>query len=120
MTAVTRVKAYRRGRVSERVAALLLRCKGFRILARGYRTPVGEIDIVARRGRLVVFVEVKARESLASAAEGLRPAQRRRIARAAEAFLGEHTDLSALDTRFDVILLAPSRFPRHLRDAWRP
>ena len=66
-----RIKAWRRGRWAERRAALFLRLKGFRIIARGYKSPVGEIDIVARRGNLLAFVEVKARATLDGAAEAL-------------------------------------------------
>ena len=72
MTRERRRKAWRWGRLAESAAAALLRLKGFRILARGYKVPVGEIDIVARRGRLVLFVEVKARPSADAANEARR------------------------------------------------
>lgn len=119
MSAPARRAAYRRGRRSEWLAVLLLRLKGYRILERGYRTPVGEVDIVARRAGVVVFAEVKRRNSLDAAAESLRPAQRRRIARAAEAFLAQHPEHGGADLRFDAILLTPGRPPRHIPDAWR-
>ena len=115
-----RRRAERYGRHAESLAAWLLRLKGYRILARGYRSRVGELDIVARRGRVLAFVEVKARGDVSEAAEALRPAQRSRIARAAEAFQASRPELRALLVRFDVVLVAPGRRPHHLPDAWRP
>jgi putative endonuclease len=96
-----------------------LRLQGYRILARNWRHPLGEIDILARRGRLVVAVEVKWRDSFAQAAEAVQPAQRRRIAQAAAVFLSQQADAAALSLRFDAMLLVPGRWPRHIRDAWR-
>ncbi len=110
----------RRGRNAERLAAWLLTLKGYRILARRFASPVGEIDLIARRGDLLLFVEVKRRDSFESGAAALRPAQRRRISRAAEAFLRDRPQLARLRLRFDLVLVAPGRLPRHLPDAWRP
>ena len=107
------------GRGGEARAAWWLRLKGYRILARGFRTPVGEIDLVARRGRLVALVEVKARPTLAEAAAAITPRQRERIARAAALFLQRHPGLAGCDLRFDALLIAPGRRPRHVIDAWR-
>ena len=112
--------AWRRGRAAEAACVLLLRLRLYRILARDYRVPSGEIDIIARRGRAVVAIEVKARPSLADAAEAVSPRQRRRVARAFEHFLASRPDLAQLQPRFDVILVAPGRWPRHIVDAWRP
>lgn len=111
--------ARRRGARAERVAALVLRLKGFAILARGHRAPQGEIDIVARRGRLLVFVEVKARSDADLAAHALRARQRARIARAAAGFLAARPDLAALETRFDAMVFGAWPWPRHVVDAWR-
>jgi len=111
--------AWRRGRLGESLAILSLACRGYRILARGHRSPAGEIDIVARRGRLLVFVEVKARDSLAGAAEALLARQRRRIARAAAGYLASRPELAHCQPRFDVILVAPWRWPLHIVNAWR-
>lgn len=108
-----------RGRAGEARAVWWLRLQGFRILARNWRHPLGEIDILARRGRLVVAVEVKWRDSVDRAAEAVLPAQRRRIAQAAAVFLGQQADAATLSLRFDAMLLAPGRWPRHIRDAWR-
>ena len=119
MSRETRRQAYGRGRRAEALAAWWLRLKGYRILARGFRVAAGEIDLIARRGRLLALVEVKARPSLEQAGAAILPRQRERIARAAEVFLQRHPELAGLDLRFDVVLLAPGRWPRHLVDAWR-
>lgn len=108
----------RRGRRAEAVAAVLLRLKGYRILATRVRTPAGEIDIVARRGGVVAFVEVKARGTADAAAEAIGRRQRRRIARAAAHFIAAHPVYAAETLRFDAILVAPWRPPRHLISAW--
>jgi len=112
--------AYKRGRNAEWRAALLLRAKGYRILARGYRCRAGEIDIVARRGALLVAVEVKARADLTAAAEAINPRQRIRIARAMRDFMARNRNFADCDIRFDAVLMAPRRWPRHIVDAWRP
>ena len=109
-----------RGRRGEWLAAWWLRLKGYRILVRGYRTPVGEIDLVARRGAVLAMVEVKRRARMEQALEAIAPRQRRRIARAAEHFLQRHRALAGLGLRFDSLLIVPGRLPRHLPDAWRP
>ena len=115
-----RQRAWRFGRMAETVCAWHLRCRGYSILARSFRTPVGEIDIVARRRRILAFVEVKARGDLAAAAEALDRRQRRRITRAAEAFLKAHPRTAGLDLRFDVMVMGCRGLPLHLTDAWRP
>lgn len=115
-----RRRAWRFGRLAEELAVWLLRAKGFRVLARDFRAPVGEIDIVARRGGLLIFVEVKARRDIAEAAEAAGARQRARIERAALAFLVGRPRLAGLDMRFDLMLVEPGRWPCHLPDAWRP
>jgi putative endonuclease len=119
MTAQGRRRADRRGRAAETLCVWILRAKGYRILARRFRVPSGEIDVIARRGRSLVAIEVKARSRLDIAAEAVSSAQRRRVARALEHFLARRPDLARLDPRFDVMLVVPRRWPRHLRDAWR-
>jgi putative endonuclease len=116
---VRRRRAERRGRLAEWLCLWHLRLRGWRIVARGWRCPSGEIDIVARRGRVLAIIEVKSRGEIGVAATALAPRQRRRIARAAEAFLGTRPDLAGLDLRFDVMLVARRRLPRHWHDAWR-
>ena len=114
-----RVRARRRGIVAELLCRWHLRLRGWRIVAMDWRCPSGEIDILARRGGVLAIVEVKSRADLDSAAGSVLPRQRRRIARAASAFLLTRPDLAGLAPRFDVMLVAPFRPPRHLPDAWR-
>jgi putative endonuclease len=111
--------AYRRGRWGEVLALWCLRFKGYRILARGYRTGVGEIDIVAVRGRTLAIVEVKARDSVAGAVEAIGERQRQRIMRAARSFVASRPRFAGYAVRFDVVLVTPRRWPRHVADAWR-
>jgi putative endonuclease len=118
-TLVRRQRAQRRGRAAEWLCLWHLRLRGWRIVARGWRCPSGEIDILARRGRVLAVIEVKSRGELTAAATALAPRQRRRIARAAETFLLSRPDLARLDLRFDLMLVAPLRLPRHWRGAWR-
>ena len=113
-------KAWRFGQFAETIAVWYLRVRGYRVLARRFRCRAGEIDIIARRGNVLVFVEVKARRNAATAAESLSSRQISRIIRAAEAFVQAHPSLAALDQRFDAILISPRGWPVHLVDAWRP
>jgi putative endonuclease len=113
-----RQRAERRGRLAELLCRWHLRLHGWQIVAAGWRCPAGEIDILARRGGVLAIIEVKSRRDLAGAAEAVLPRQRRRIARAASAFLLLRPDLAELALRFDVMLVAPLRPPRHLPDAW--
>jgi putative endonuclease len=114
-----RQQAQRRGRLAEWLCLWHLRLHGWHILARGWRCPSGEIDILARRGKVLAVIEVKSRGDIAVAAAALGPRQRRRIARAAEAFVLARPDLGGLELRFDLMLVAPARLPRHWRGAWR-
>ena len=113
-----RQAAYRRGLSAESWAALLLRLKGYRILARRFAAEVGEIDLIAQRGRVLVFVEVKARRSFDDALLSIHPRQRARIVRGAHAYLARNPKLAACDLRFDAILVAPRRLPRHVSAAF--
>jgi putative endonuclease len=117
-----RRRARQFGRIAEACCAGLLRLKGFRIIARDFKVPVGEIDIIARKGRVLAFIEVKARRPAAQSASGevLTARQRRRIIRAAEAFMMTRPDLAGLDLSFDLMLVGRWRRPRHLIAAWRP
>jgi len=94
-----------------------LRLHGYRILARRFKTPLGEIDIIARRGNLIAFIEVKARQNLELAAHSIGKQQQSHIARAAELFMQRHSSLAQCQLRFDAMLIAPRRIPRHIRDA---
>lgn len=120
---MTGAERYRRGRWAETLCVWHLRLRGWRILARrfvsGRGSGAGEIDIIARRGRLLAMIEVKARPDLRTAAEAVRPRQQARIRRGAENFLARHPRFNAFDIRFDVMLVRPWRLPCHLKDAWR-
>ena len=108
------------GHRAERAAAWLLRAKGWRILARRLKTPLGEIDIVALRGRTVAFVEVKARPDLAAGMLALQPRQRERLRRAATLFLAQQPLYARdHDLRFDLVVVRPWRWPVHIADAWQ-
>ncbi len=120
MTDPRRRRAWRFGRLAELACVVLLVLRGYRVLARNVKTPAGEIDIVARRGRTLAIIEVKARASPGDAAEALGPRQRSRLIRAAEAFRQAHPGVHGLAMRFDAMLVGPWRPPVHVRDAWRP
>jgi putative endonuclease len=123
-TGAVRRAAERRGRRAEALCVWRLRLSGWRILSRrltGRRgTGVGEIDIVARRGNVLSFIEVKARGLNDDGLAAVSVKQQRRIARAATAFLATRADLAALQVRFDVMVVGQNLLPYHLRDAWRP
>lgn len=110
--------SFRVGISAESRAAAYLIAKGFRILARRWKSPAGEIDIVARRRHLLIFVEVKARNTLDAAAESLLVRQQRRIAAAAEIWLAAYPDPAIRDFRFDAVLVAPGKMPRHITGAF--
>jgi putative endonuclease len=114
----SRHRAWRFGRLAEALCALSLWLRGYRILARDLRTPVGELDIVARRGRVLAIIEVKARTGDGDPIPTAR--QRRRIADGARAFLSMRPHCADLDVRFDLMEVRPWRWPRHHADAWRP
>lgn len=119
MTQTRRRAAEVMGRRSETVAVWLLRLKGYVILARRLRLPMGEIDVVARRGRTLVAVEVKARRDDAGLRDLIAEHQWRRICRSLEVFAGRRR-LDHMRMRFDVILVRRGWRPHHRADAWRP
>ena len=113
-----RVAAHLVGLSAESRAAAYLVAKGYRIVARRFRSPVGEVDIVARRRGVLVFVEVKARNTLDDAALSLLPRQQQRIAAAAGAWLSAHPEDAQSNIRFDAVLVAPGKIPRHIPAAF--
>jgi putative endonuclease len=113
-----RVAAFRLGLSAESRAAMFLIAKAYRIVARRWKTPFGEVDIVARRRRDLVFVEVKARDNFDDAAEAVTERSKQRIVAAAEAWLAHHPDDVQCFIRFDVILVAPGKMPRHIVNAF--
>ncbi|MDO8359346.1 MAG: YraN family protein [Devosia sp.] len=114
----TRAFNERAGRRGEAWAALFLRLMLYRILATRVKTPVGEIDLIAQRFGVTVFVEVKSRSFSHQEGEALAAVNRRRIVRAAQLWLIRHPALAATDMRFDVIFLAPFTWPRHIVNAF--
>ena len=116
---LARRKAYRRGHRGEWLAALALMLKGYRIVARRYRTKLGEIDLIARRGDLVLIVEVKARPSLAQAMEAVAYGSERRIEGAADLWLSRQPDYGRLSMRFDLVAVLPRRWPVHVENAFQ-
>jgi putative endonuclease len=118
MAEATRVKANRRGHRGEALAAWSLRLKGWRIIAKRYKTPLGEIDLIARRGNLVAMVEVKARSSFRGAMDSVTPAAQKRIMDSAELWLGRQKNTAQLSIRFDIIAVLPWRWPIHIERAF--
>lgn len=114
-----RRRAWRFGMTAEFLAAAFLVFKGYSILARRYKTPVGEIDLVARRGRMVCFIEVKGRRDNSTEIP-VKPAQMKRVARASLLFIQSQPSLSDHDLRFDILVIRPWHWPMHMIDAWRP
>ena len=99
---------------------LLLLAKGFRPIARRYKTPLGEIDLIVKRGRQIAFVEVKARASRVDALESVGRQSERRIVDAADLWLAKHPAAAGFDVRYDMVVVTPWRLPMHLADAFRP
>lgn len=115
MTAALRRRRERHGWQAERWVAWWLRLRGYRVLARRWQSPVGEIDLIVARGRVIAFVEVKRRPTLEAAVASLQPRQLARIARAAEAYLQRRDDRDRLLPRIDLVAIAPWCWPRHLQ-----
>ena len=116
--AAARKRAEVVGRKAEHLAAWFLRLKGFSIMAQRYKAPVGEIDLVAKRRHLLIFVEVKARKTIDAALFAVSTHNSRRISAAAAAYLARHPHLAQCDMRYDIIAVAGWRL-RHVTDAWR-
>lgn len=116
----SRQAAYRHGHVAEAVAMLVLLAKGFRPIARRYKTPLGEVDLIVKRGRTLAFVEVKARAQREEALDSVGPAAERRIVDAADLWLAKHPAAAGFDLRYDLVVVTPWRLPLHLADAFRP
>jgi len=119
-----KIKAYKKGHFAERLAALMLILKGFSIKEQRYKTPVGEIDIIAKKNDLTIFCEVKARKDYDSAAYSLSEKQKERISRAAEYYMAHlkrdynNNKIENKTYRCDTILVLPWRWPVHIKNAW--
>lgn len=118
MSTAARRKRYRRGLRSEWLALAFLSLKGYRLIAWRAKTPVGEIDLVLKRGKNLVFVEVKGRTNHDEAAFAVHQKNQSRVVRAAQYFIAGHPQYADAAIRFDVCLVAWYRFPKHLRHAF--
>ncbi|MEM7619197.1 MAG: YraN family protein [Pseudomonadota bacterium] len=113
-----RIKNYQKGHYAESIATAYLMLKGYQILAKRHRAPVGEVDVIAKRSSLLCFCEVKLRANLNAGAWAVTPHQQQRIIRAAEHWLQRFPQYHENDIRFDVICLAPWKWPRHIKNAF--
>ncbi len=113
-----RRKALRRGATAEYIAAIFLMLKGYRILVMRYKTKLGEIDIIARKGDLAVFVEVKARADETGAVDAVSYASQKRIRAASDLWLARQRDYARLSQRYDIVAILPGKLPRHFPDAF--
>lgn len=111
-------KAERIGRLAEWFAAFALLLKGYRVIALRYKTRVGEIDLIARKGNLVAIVEVKARPTIREAVEAVTLSSRKRIDAAADLWLAKQRNYASLSIRYDIVAVCPWRWPVHFKDAF--
>lgn len=109
-----RIKAEKRGHRSEWLAAWALRLKGWRIVAKRFKTKTGEVDLIARKRDLIIMVEVKARPSLIEAMESVTPTAQRRIEAAGDIWLSRQPDFSRLSVRYDLVAVLPLQWPVHV------
>ena len=114
-----RRRAHGKGHRGEWLAALALRLKGYRILARRFRTKLGEVDLIARRGDIIAIVEVKARRTLIEAMDAVTPATQRRIEAAGDLWLARQPDFGRLSIRYDLIAILPRRWPVHVENIFQ-
>lgn len=120
MSKDARKRAEQKGRRAETLCAIALRLKGYKILETRAKLPGGEIDLVAVSGDVIAFIEVKARQSEADALHAITPQSQKRILRASAQWMARHTQFADHGWRFDAMLVAPGRWPKHIIDAWRP
>lgn len=112
-------KSYRQGLWAENLAALYLMLKGYRIMERRYKTKVGEIDLIGKKGKSLLFIEVKIRKDMDMALSAVNKSSQKRIQRAAEYFLSTRQEYADYALRFDLIAMAPPFHLRHLDNAWQ-
>lgn len=115
-----RVARYRRGQWAERLVTAVLMLKGYRILARRLRTPFGEIDIIARRGKRLAFVEVKQRATREAVEASITPRQQERIARAAAYWVSKRPLYQEHEQGLDLVFVTPWTWPQHIQNAFAP
>ncbi|MEE9347892.1 MAG: YraN family protein [Robiginitomaculum sp.] len=114
-----RKRAELAGRRAETRAALFLQLKAYVILERRYKTKLGEIDLIARRGNVIIFIEVKHRKSLDAGLYAVSPAQTRRIDAAANLYMAQMRGSDSYERRNDIIVIGARALPHHIKDAWR-
>jgi putative endonuclease len=117
--AADRRRAHGKGHRGEWLAALALMLKGYRILARRFRTRLGEVDLIAKRGDVIAIVEVKARPSLAEAMDAVTPTAQRRIEAAGDLWLARQPDHCRLSVRYDLVAVLPRRWPVHVENVFQ-
>ena len=110
--------AYRLGHWAELWAKIILFIKGYSILKSRYKTQLGEVDLIIKRGKTIAFVEVKARQDIETAAYAITPRQQKRIEGAARGFIAQNPRYAEYFCRFDAVLVAPKRWPTHITNAW--
>ena len=113
-----KLRAEKTGRRAEWLAAISLRLKGYRIIERGFRTKLGEIDIIARKGNLVAIVEVKSRKEVSAALYAVDFTSQRRIANAADIWLSRQRDFGGISLRFDIVAVVGGKWPQHFPGAF--
>ena len=113
-----RQQAEQAGRWAELAALWYLRCKGYRLLAHRYKSPMGEIDLIMRKGDVTAFIEVKARRSADAAVLAVTPTQAKRISAAARSFMGRDRMAARQACRFDIVAISPYQWPSHIENAF--
>ena len=113
-----RQSAQRRGQRAEWFAAVSLRLKGYKIIERGFKTNLGEIDIIAKKGNLIALVEVKLRKDVKSALDAVDHTSQWRIASAGDLWISKQRNFSELSIRYDIIAVVPWQWPRHFPGAF--
>ncbi|MBL0941116.1 MAG: YraN family protein [Alphaproteobacteria bacterium] len=119
MNQAKRQQAFQRGHKAETLCVWFLRLKGYRIHARRFRTPLGEIDIIAKRRKVLIFIEVKARNDLSTGIFAVTSHQQKRISKAALFYLSYQPNMHNNICRFDVMVVRPWRWPYHMQNAWQ-
>lgn len=109
---------YKKGLMAEFKAKIYFRMLGYSILTERFKTPMGEIDIVVKRGNTIAFVEVKMRRTVDEAAEAIHNKNQSRVRNAAELYLQKYPEYTDCEMRFDALVLAPGAWPRHIENAW--
>lgn len=113
-----RVRSEKGGRTAELIALWYLRLKGYRLLAHRYKSPMGEIDLIMRKGDTTAFIEVKARDTIDNAVIAVTAHQSKRIAAAARSFMGRDRKAALQFCRFDIVAVSPYHLPRHIENAF--